>query len=361
MKNIVLIIDSLTGGGAENMNVRLSELFLEKNYTVHLIILKNIINFDLNEKVNFITLDYKKKYFSLINKLVYANILKQNLNNIEKEHGKIDLVLGSLGLTHDLMHIINRKNFYFVLHGATTISKLQNKKGISKFFKKQNLKKIYNNKNIICVSDGVKNDILSLKIFPSSIQTIYNFFDLEKIIELSNNKPEIFLTNKYIIHVGRFAKVKRHDLLIKAFSLIKNKDILLVLVGEGEEQENIKILIKDLKISHRVIMTGFQNNPYPLIKNAEALVLSSDNEGFGNVLIESLIVGTIAISTDCPYGPKEILGKDYSQCLSKVNDAKELAICIDQNLASPPLIIKEYLSKFDKHTVLKQYENLFKN
>ena len=359
MKNIVLIIDSLIGGGAENMNVRLAELFVEKKYTVHLITLKNIINFDINTKVNLVTLNYEKKYFSVVNKLIYAKKLENELENIQVNYGVIDFVLGSLGLAHDLMDKINKKNFFYVLHGVTTIPKLSNKRGVSKYFKKYKLIKLYTNKNIICVSDGVKDDILTLPIKPNSIQTIYNFFDFEQITQLANITIERSLPTNYIVHVGRFAKVKRHDLMIHALSLIKDKNLFLILLGDGEEKENIVKLIHKLNLSNRVIILGFQKNPYPIIRNAQALVLSSDNEGFGNVLVESLILNTTAISTNCPVGPKEILGNNYKQCLAKMNDEKSLAECIENNLKNPPRINRDELSKFNKNTVIQQYENLF--
>ena len=104
---------------------------------------------------------------------------------------------------------------------------------------------------------------------------------------------------------------------------------------------------------------GFKQNPYPFIKKAKALVLSSDHEGFGNVLVESLIVGTIAISTDCPYGPKEILGLNYKQCLSEVTNSNSLSQCIENNLNNPPTINKNELLRFEKNTVIKRYEYLF--
>lgn len=359
MKNIVLIIDDLVVGGAQTTNIRLAEAFIEEGYNVHLITLKDIVEFNIDQNINLINLNYKKNYPSLVNNTIYACRLKSILSQIEKENGNINLILGSLGLTHTLMNLIGNKNFYYVLHGSTTISKLQNKSGISKLYRKYKLKKLYNNKNIICVSNGVKKDIMSLSITPLSIQTIYNFFDFEKIKKLSKEIIDIELPKNYIIHVGRFAKVKRHDILIKAFHLLKDKELKLILLGDGEERDNILKLINNLNLTNRVILMGFKKNPYPFVKKAKALILSSDHEGFGNVLVESLIVNTIAISTDCPYGPHEVLNPKFKQCLAEVANPISLSKCIEKNLANTPVINQKDLYKFEKNTIIKEYETLF--
>lgn len=360
MKIIVLVIDSLDGGGAEIANIKLAEAFSEQGYLVHLIMLKNILKFDLDKKINLITLNYEKKYLSLFRDMIYANKLVNILKNIEKEYGKINLILGSLGLTHNLLNRMgNCGNIYYIMHGSTTVSKLNSKKGISKLYKTYKLKKLYNKKNIICVSKGVEKDILSLNIKPLSVQTIYNFFDFDKIKKLSKVNLKEELPKDYIIHVGRFSKVKRHDILLEAFNLLKDKELKLVLLGEGEEKENILKHIKKLNLTNRVVLYGFQKNPYPFIKNAKVLVLSSDNEGFGNVLVESLILNTIVVSTDCPYGPKEILGRQFSQCLCKVANYKSLSLCIENNLKNPKDIKTTDLLPYSKDTVIEQYKTVF--
>jgi glycosyltransferase involved in cell wall biosynthesis len=70
-----------------------------------------------------------------------------------------------------------------------------------------------------------------------------------------------------------------------------------------------------------VTITGFQRNPFPWYAKASALVHASDFEGFGNVLVEALASGTPVVSTDCPFGPREILTGSLSRFLSPCGDA----------------------------------------
>ena len=358
MKNIVLIIDNLVVGGAQTTNLGLAEAFLEKGYNVTLIVLKSLIDLDVNPAINLIELKYEKKYFSLLNRYIYANKLKNILDSIKEENGEINLILASLGLSHNLASMINTHKIHYVMHSSVKISQIDTKKNVSKFFKTRQLRKIYNNKNIICVSKGLEDDLLSLKIKPLSIQTIYNFFNFEHILNLSNAKLDYDFPNDYIVHVGRFSKDKRHDILIKAFHKIENKDIKLVLVGDGAEKQNINLLIEKLNLQDRVILMGFQQNPYPIIKKAKMLVLSSEHEGFGNVIVESLILNTIVVSTDCPYGPYEILNDNLSQCLVEMNDDISLSKVINNILENPPEIKNSYINKFNRNEVIKEYKLL---
>lgn len=355
MKHVVLIIDSLVGAGAEKTNIRLAELFISKGINVTLIVIKNIFELKYNNKINTVCLNYKKnKVPSKLRDLYYAKKLSKVLNTLNKP----SLIIGSLGLTHKLMNIIDKKhNFFYALHGSTTIAKLKNKNCLNKYLKKKELFNTYNNKNIICVSNGVKKDILSLKIKPKSINVFYNPFNINEIIKKSNEKTNYSFSFDYIIHIGRFSKVKRHDILINAFSKIKNKDIKLILVGEGEERKNIEVLIKKLNLEEKVILTGFVDNPFPLLKNAQLLVLSSENEGFGNVLVESLILETNIVST-YTLGAQDIMKGDLQKQMCKVNDSKDLSNKIEYALQNN-LSLKKYYQNFKEDNIFNSYNNLF--
>lgn len=358
MKNIVIIIDSLVGGGAETINAKLGKYFLEQNYKVHLIYIKDILKIEIDKRINLITLNYEKKK-SIFNNKYFANKLKDVLLRLKKENKKLDLIIGNLGLSHKLMNIIDKEfNFYYTLHGTTTEAKLKNKILLKKYLKKLELTKLYHNKNIICVSNGIKKDILTLNIKPKTIQTIYNPFDFEEIRKKAKEESKFITKEEYIVHVGRFAKVKRHDILIKAFHLLKDKKLNLVLLGEGDKRKEIELLVKKLNLEKRVFFLGFQKNPYPIIKHSKALILSSENEGFGNVLIEAMIVGTKIVSTNAPVGPKEIFCGELKKYLPKVNDYKELSLKIEQLLLSDFKIKDSYYSKFNKKIIIDKYKLL---
>jgi glycosyltransferase involved in cell wall biosynthesis len=330
---IVQVISSLTGRGAERVCVELHELFIASGHDSHIYITHNEVDYDTNINIEFIE----------------ANDILVKLKN-----ESFDIIIGHM--THAakvLRHIKHHKNVFFVVH--TTLSKkLEQEKLLNKIESYIKLQLVYRNSNIICVSDWVKNDITKvLKIKPKTIQTIYNPFDFNRIKKLGNELIDIKF--EYIIAVGSLHKVKRLDLLLKAYAKL-NTNLKLVILGKGNEEKNLKNLTKKLGLEEKVYFLGWVKNPYKYIKNAKLLVLSSDIEGLPSVVIESLILNTPVVSTDCPSGIREIISN--IDLLSKVGDVEDLSIKIENALSNYPIIDNNNLKKFESDNILKKYLNL---
>ena len=109
--------------------------------------------------------------------------------------------------------------------------------------------------------------------------------------------------------MGRLTYQKAQWHIIKAFSklTLKYPQLKLAILGEGELRSQLELLVKNLKISDKVLFLGYQKRPHLIIKNAEFFVFSSVVEGLGSVLLEALACGKAIISTDCDAGPREIL------------------------------------------------------
>ena len=95
-------------------------------------------------------------------------------------------------------------------------------------------------------------------------------------------------------------------------------------------------LAAELGIVRRVIFAGFQPDPAPFYASADLFVLSSDYEGFGNVIVEALAQGTPVVATDCPFGPAEILDNGRWGRLVPVGDEAALARAMSEALAETP-------------------------
>ena len=360
MKTVVLMIDNLLGGGAQRSTIKLATAFAKRNYKVIIIAMVNIVEFDIDNRIELKFLDFKKGAISYISYKKYAKKLRGILFSIEKRYGHIAFLAGSLGLTHKFMDMLNLNNAYYMLRGSTSHAKIGDREGIRKNIKTKKVKKLYNNKHLLCVSKGVEDDILSIGVIPDSIQTIYNPYVFDDIRKLALEKIEFGLDGDYLVHVGSFSYPKRHDILLKAFAKIKDKDIKLVLVGAGEEEGKIKQLVKELDIDDRVVFAGFHSNPYPIIKFSKILLLTSDHEGLPTVLIEALSLGVKVVSTDCPSGPYEILAPEFENYLVPVGNIEIFAKKIDEVLDEDEVDIpKSLLNRFDEDRVIKQYERLF--
>lgn len=186
---------------------------------------------------------------------------------------------------------------------------------------------------------------------------IANPFDFNAILTLAA-EPLSLPEKSFLLHVGRFHEVKRHDRLLKAYAL-SGLRWPLVLLGEGnaERTEQLKQLARELNIAERVIFEGFHSNPYSWIKNARMLVLSSDSEGFGNVLVEALICGTQVVSTCCPGGPPEILTGNLAAGLAELT-AESLAATMQQTDSHPVTIDPQVVSHYQLDTICRRYLNL---
>ncbi|NQV03237.1 MAG: glycosyltransferase, partial [Bacteroidia bacterium] len=96
-------------------------------------------------------------------------------------------------------------------------------------------------------------------------------------------------------------------LLIEAFSRLDHLECALWLLGKGPLEMQVKSEVKRRGLGGKVKFLGFDPIPYSFMAQADCLVLSSDFEGFGNVITEALACGLPAISTDCLSGPREVL------------------------------------------------------
>lgn len=192
---------------------------------------------------------------------------------------------------------------------------------------------LYASKPLVAVSAGVARDLQDLLgKLPLEPRVIANPFDRDEIRRLAAEPCPARPQDPYLIHVGRFAAQKRHDLLLAAYS---RADLPHSLVLLTPPDPRLAAQISDLHLGSRVAIAGFQHNPYPWMAGAELLVLCSDHEGLPNVLIEALASGTRVVSTDCPSGPREILRGELARGLVPCGDADGLAQAMRCALEAP--------------------------
>jgi glycosyltransferase involved in cell wall biosynthesis len=237
-------------------------------------------------------------------------------------------------------------------------SYLGNKTGLHRWIKRRKMQQVYKNRKIIAVSDAVGDDLIQqLGIQPTQLITIYNPFNIAEIVERAG-AANPFVGEEYVLHVGRFHPVKRHDRLLEAFALAQ-LPCKLVLIGQGEEKVKVAIQqkINALNLQEHVILAGFNHNPLPAIKGARLVVLSSDSEGLPTVLIEALICHTPIVSTHCPGGVAEIMTGELTAYMAAINTeslAEKLKLAWD----NPPVITAETYQKFDQENIIDKYLSL---
>ncbi|CAM8432930.1 RfaG Glycosyltransferase [Candidatus Methylopumilus universalis] len=363
-RHILFAIDSLTGRGAEKVVINLGEELLKLGHQVTFIIYEDIIEFDIDSRINVYKLNpliHKGlRIFSRFTDHKNVNLFNSLLSNIEMQFGVVDLILSSLPRMDRILSLIKSNRVYHIIGNPLSLqSGIRKHKWYKKISRIWHMKRIYDGRQIIGMSYGIGDDLVEyVKVCPASFRAIYNPFDFDQIKTLANKPFELpinLISKDYLLHIGAFTlQQKRQDLLIEAFALSKLK-CKLVLLGKGKDEDKIRNLIKHYGVSGRVVLAGFQINPFPWIKHARLFVLSSDYEGFGNVLIEAMILGTPALSTDCPYGPGEIFINDMKDSLVKCGDAKALGKKMREFYLKPPLINEKSLKRFEATTITKEY------
>jgi glycosyltransferase involved in cell wall biosynthesis len=141
---------------------------------------------------------------------------------------------------------------------------------------------------------------------------------------------------KRILSVGTLKSVKNHALLIRAFAQVAaTSDATLAILGEGALRGALEQQVRDAGLERRVLLPGFEIAPRDWYATADLFVLSSDYEGFGNVLTEALHFGLPIVSTRCRGGPEEILDGGRCGTLVPVGDADAMAAAMLGALDAP--------------------------
>jgi len=196
--------------------------------------------------------------------------------------------------------------------------------GIRKYFVKKMFRWILNKATkIVCVSYGLKAQLIDeFQVSSSKISVIYNGVDIISINRLKNKRLPKVLSNKILdsptcVLLGRLVKKKGHILALNIFEKVLKSipTARCIIMGTGPEEINIKQYINKHKLQKSIILTGLIDNPYEILSKANVFLFTSLYEGFGNTIIEAMACGVPVISSNCLYGPLEILsGKaDYSE------------------------------------------------
>ncbi|WP_422462351.1 glycosyltransferase [Endozoicomonas sp. ALB115] len=367
---IGLLIDSLIGGGAERVTLNFAEQFSKMGHDVHIFLVKNEVQHVIENygyQVHSISENGVLAKNKLLNKIRLSRSLKKKVLDIENQDGKRFLFFISSAEDMDRLSKMARlENTIIRYRNSIKVyltSKIGNKVGWKKiertFRWKNKFKSVYSNRHIVTVSKALIGEFEELGIKSKSIKNIYNPFDFSCIrnrAEEDAGYPE----EPYIIYVAKLENRKRQDVLIRAYAESGIDQKLVLLGGTYTDSDiqwelSMRKLVEDLGIKERVLFAGFHSNPYPWIKNADLFVMSSDSEGLPTVLIESLIVGTKVISTDCPTGPREILTGELADFLSEVGDYKGLAKNIARALDSYPELSEELIGKYHSEAIAEKY------
>lgn len=357
-KVITILINKLSSGGAEKVCVILCNELVKRGFQVNLWVVglnNTVLSNKLDKNVNIT--NFKKES-------VRSCVLSLSYHLIKSNPKKILVFNTELCIMAIFLKFIFFKKTNIIFRSINTLSVSQNTKTIyrKKVVNPIILKFLKSTDFVVAQSEGMKEDLINnYGITTNNIMTIHN-----PAIVLENREIALNIENKEneLVFVGRLVNQKGLPLLFESLSIVVKSiaNVHLTIVGDGPEMQNLQKLAEDLQLSKVITFAGFKADVNQYILAAKATVLTSYFEGFPNVLVESIALGTPVISFDCPSGPRDIIEPNVNGVLVPYLNvelfANALIEALNGNIIFDSKAIIASAEKFSLESVVDKYEKI---
>ncbi len=360
LTHIALVLGSMRMGGAERASLNLINALVEKGLHCDLILVNKEGEFltEVNPEVNIIDLGSRRTLFSAFSFKRYLKMTPPQVIIAGQTHVQLMVLRARKQTAPNIPVILNEHSTFSTNHPLRSW-----KSRILRFMARRWFPRA---DAITAVSQGVAEDLAGMiPALKKKLHVIYNPVLNSTLRELSRESPQLPWSEEdrvpFILGAGRLVKDKDFQMLLRAVAQVRrSKKVRLVILGEGEEHEPLLKLARELNFGEDFSLQGYTKNPYAWMRMASLFVLSSRREGLPMVLIEALACGCKVISTDCPSGPKEILGNGKYGTLVPVGDVDALAEAITAAMEKPSLneVAEEALRPFEANKVADDYMEL---
>lgn len=369
MKNICFIQYDLQGGGAERKACTLANYFVSKGYNVEVGLYgKNFIAYDLDPKIkvtlinrdSFIYSNNAEKFLYKSKVFIQNNFVIKPLSFVSKKiSGKLKNHFDKENnYTNPIRNFVNkRKNTVFVTMMVamyTTIMEVMKNDEDRVSLGKHYLVMDCNNPKFN--AKGRVNDLRN-KYYPMAYRDVLQtqgakdwFIDEIKnnsvIIPnpIKNDLPEPYFgkRNRTIVTYCRLNEQKNLSFFINAFAKLSEEygDYRLEIYGKGALKDDLLQQINELGISDKAFIFDFDPHIHEKIKDSAMYVLSSDYEGQPNGLMEAMAIGLPCISTDCDFGPGDMINDHENGLLVPCGDVDALYNAMKEYIDNPALAEK---------------------
>lgn len=334
MKKILFSAVNMDVGGIETALLTILNYLSDNGYKVTLVLEEKngIFLQNLNANINVIEYKPNKSKNVLIRKVI--NLLKRVIF-ILKYKNKFEFSASFATYSNMASFVARTASTNSALWGHADYLELfkNNLQEVKKFFDGIQVSKF---KKIVFVSKKACESFI--KVYPEMKDKVIhcnNLIDYEKILELSkqsidsikaeteiNKENSRNVENKYIY---TFANIGRHDELQKRLTRIieatkklkqDGLNFKVLFIGNGKDSLQYKRLVEQYNLTKQIQFLGVKQNPYPYMKLADSIILSSDYEGYPVVLIEALILNKPIITTNISDAMEDINNK-YGKVVEK--------------------------------------------
>lgn len=361
---ISFVIQDLFHQGAQYVTAMMVKGFIKKGYDVDLLVSKvhsdllkqGLVPFKVPETTHIINMPDRKARNNIRFLRSYLKKTNSEAVIVMSSPYEIPLAIAKIGL-------IKAPKLCYVEHNGITPETLP-KKTIAKcrnWFLNLISKSQYD--TWMAVSVGLANLLERVKgMKPKTFKVVYNPVVDDTYYKKMKMQPQcewlIKKTIPTVVAAGAFCEIKGHKMLFEAIKLANKKNpVRLVLFGKGYLRTEYEKWIEENNMKDRILLPGHTNSLPAEMRAADAFVISSLRESFSVVLVEALAANTPIISTDCPYGPPELLKNGEYGTLVPVNDPYAMSEAIvNQIQKSHSKIPKASWEKFTVDYVVEAYE-----
>ena len=348
---IVLNVRDLDTGGAERVAVLLAYGLRDLGHSVVIAACK-VKRWDLLEGISVIEMDVAKP---LVQAIALARIVNRQRSDVVIAFG-VNPAIGA-----SISRLFWRKRCQLIFRNENNLDAEWRQAGrINQFIGPALSRWAARRACMVAVSQSLADATSSyLKISRERVTTILNpvFENCSNSTHTMDEAMHAWLRDSAIptfVAMGRLEYQKGFDVLIDAFSLLcRQAQARLVIFGKGSLQAALQVQINANGLQDTVTLAGHTENPFIQLRAAQAFVLSSRFEGFGLVLVEALRAGAQVISTDCNYGPSEVLENGRYGMLVPVGDPQSLANAMLRSLECPPATERPPDAWFQKFTAIE--------
>lgn len=356
-KRVAIFLPSSRGGGAERSMISVANHFAKEGFNVDIAFVNAQGAFlkYVDPSVNVVDFQKSRTVYCLTKLIRYLFFAKPRVLICVMEHLSVVAIIAKA---------ICRSRSKVIVSVRNTITERSVKQ---RWASRDRIKRwIFQRADgYIAVSESAKDAFsATYGIEANDIKVIYNPLDLSEIDCLAEQVPRHpWARNKdlpIVLGVGRLTPQKDFLSLVKAFSLVREQiKCRLVILGEGEQRQEIESAIKFFGLQDDVLLPGFVDPPYSWMKNSDVFVLSSAWEGLPGVLLQAMACGTPVVATDCPGGNAEILQNGKWGSLVPVGDhaalAQEIVNIIENGSCKMP---RSRAMDFCADAVMAQYKRL---
>jgi glycosyltransferase involved in cell wall biosynthesis len=319
MKRVLLIVPSMTCGGAERV-VSLLSLRLEEE--VFLAVFDNSEGEFFEHRGELIDLKTPRGG-GVFRKFCNLVVRVRRLGALKRELG-IDVAISFME-GPNIVNLLSKREEKTIISARNRV-----KSELLKPLARLAISRLYNRADrFIALSRGVMEDyIRTFRVNREIAGYIYNPVMIERVRELKEERSDFenLAAFPVVCNIGRLTRQKGQFHLIRIFRRVKElvRDARLIFIGDGELRDDLIRLAENCGLevfsvwrenerpveSYDVFFLGFQENPFKYLRISSLFAFPSIYEGLGNVLLESMACAVPIVSSDCRWGPREILAPD---------------------------------------------------